>query len=237
MVTVDDTDFESVRITTDNYEEVENIFSKTQNWAYCKEVGTETNKPHVHVVFKLYESYKQNTLRKKLSEVFGKGNGCYSFKKDGKNTIGRALAYLMKDGNFSAYGSMKTLVDSGDVPKWVDPSELKKRKRDEEEDDFSKPGKQKHYLLGYSNLVKQALRYRARFLARESQSKDLSFVLAHMYGHSDWRLATTVLKQGIPRTLYTEFEASVNHTMVEKFTPGYFNLMIRDDAHDNRDRW
>lgn len=237
MVTVDDTDFESVRVTTDQYDVIEDIFGKLNHWAYCKEVGTETGKPHVHVVFKMFSGYKQNTLRKKLIEMFGSGNGTYSFKKEGKNTLGRAMAYVMKDGNYSAYGDIKTLAESGDVPKWVDPETLKKRKREENDDDYSKPGKQKHYLLGYSNLVKQSLRYRARFLAKDSRSKDLSFVLAHMYVHSDWRLATTVLKQGIPRTLYTEFEASVNHTMVEKFAPGYFNLMIRDDAHDNRDRW
>lgn len=237
MLTGEEENFESVRITTGDIDKIKEIFQKCTHWGYGKEIGSETKKEHVHVLFMIYDSYKQNTLRKKLSETFGSGNGHYSFKKEGKNTIDKAMSYVIKDGVFEMFGDLKLHLDTGNVPKWVDPATLKKRKRDDEEEDFSKPSKAKHYLLGYNNLVKQSLRYRARFMAKDPKAKDLSHVLAHMYVHSDWRLSATILKQGIPKTLCYEFTASVDHKMEDRFTDGYFNMMIRDDAHDNRDKW
>lgn len=230
----DFTDFESLRITTDNREKILDTFKKLTDWMYAYEVGSETLKPHFHIIFVKPPGYKQNTLRKHIMATFGSGNEVYSFKTDkSRNTIYKAGSYLAKGHDFEAFGRLKDHVDL--FPKWVDPEKMKKKKDDE--DDYSKPSKAKHYLLGYNNLVKQALRYRARFLAKKSESRDLSFVIAHMYCNSDWRLSATILKQGIPKTLYTEFEASVDHRMEAKFTKEYFNMMIRDDAHDNRDRW
>jgi len=228
------TEFESVRITTDDRVKIKDTFSKLKDWMYGFELGTETGKAHFHVVFVKPHNYKQNTLRKHLTGLFGSGNESYSFKTDKtKNTLYKAASYIMKGGDVELFGVLKEHADL--FPKWVDPVE--KKKKEDLEDDYSKPSKSKHYLLGYNNLVKQALRYRARFLAKKAESRELAYVIAHMYSNSDWRLASTVLRQGIPKTLALEFEASVDHRLADRFTKEYFNMMIRDDAHDNRDRW
>lgn len=227
------TDFESLRITTDDRQKIVDTFDgRVVDWMYAHEVGGETHKPHFHIVFIKPPNYKQNTLRKHIMDVFGTGNETFSFKSEkGRKTLYTAGSYLAKGCDFHAFGRLKDHVPL--FPKWVDPV----KKKEDPEDDYSKPSKAKHYLLGYNNLVKQALRYRARYLAKKAEARDLSFVIAHMYCNSDWRLSATILKQGIPKTLYTEFEASVDHRMADKFTKEYFNMMIRDDAHDNRDRW
>lgn len=223
--------FVSIRITTSDREKIYKIFDKCPNICYGWEVGDETQKPHVHIAFVPGPSYKENTLRKIVADAFGKGNENYSFKKEGKNTLYKAMSYILKGDDIRVEGILKEHTHK--IPQWVEPRE--KKKKEDDEDDFSKPSKSKNYLLGFNNLVKQALRYRARFLAQDNKSVDLEYVIAHMYAKSDWRLATTVLKQGIPKSYFLEFKAMIGHTMEKTFTPGYFAMMMRDDAPCQRE--
>ena len=123
------TNFESLRVTTSDRDWVKKTFANAEHWAYGYEVGTETEKPHFHIVFVKKATYKQDTLRKKINLEIGKGNGFYSFKQDkDKNTLYRAMSYILKGPDHEVFGSLEAHV--GLVPKWVDPVQ-KKKKEDE----------------------------------------------------------------------------------------------------------
>lgn len=89
-----------LRLTIDNssfnMEKIETLLSKyADNYIYVYEVSKK-NVPHFHFFFN--SNRKPRTLRKYISDTFGKGNSVYSLSETEEDYPLEYIAYLFKDG-------------------------------------------------------------------------------------------------------------------------------------------
>jgi len=101
-----------IRITLESAtkEQIEDYVKSFDVYAYAFETGSQTEKPHCHILVESIVNDK--TLRSQLRKLAGIGNGKYSCKK---NTVdGFPLAYLhyiSKEGSMATHGIPQEIID------------------------------------------------------------------------------------------------------------------------------
>lgn len=93
-------------------------------WAYCYETGKDTELEHAHAYLENLFIQPQS-VRLKLSKLFGKGNQNYSLKLVKDQT--KYIAYMMKEGEFHSNLPTNVLQDASAYDHKVKVSRAKTR--------------------------------------------------------------------------------------------------------------
>lgn len=177
-------------------------------------LGKDGNNPHYHVCIPIdvgsdltHDSIKSvlrksvERYRKRAVSIAGSGNGKIMCKAL-DNGCSEFAAYVKHE---AGQVSLK-----GFTPEWFEAVEAKDYKNIggfmEPTSKRQKVKEDQFYQITYTNMEKVCLRHRAQNGIKSTQLED---TLEHMHAHG-WRLQVTVLKQGIPATIFDQFTAHCN---------------------------
>lgn len=158
--------------------------------------GRNGDNEHYHIFF---ESGITERIRKRIKTHYGTGNKLFSFKSF-QNGLGSAIQYGSKEGTLPYIVGAECDSWISSAPPWehrngagvnagINQRQLKNP------DHFRQ--------ITYSNMEKVCLRFRKD---NGMKTTDLADVLAAMLAR-DWRFQVTVLRNGIPSSMFDDFAA------------------------------
>lgn len=207
-------EYTSLRITIPHsvYPELhENVLFDLDWYISYPHTGKNRNNEHYHVFF---EHGITERIRKRIKTHYGDGNKQFSFKSF-KNGLTSGIQYGSKEGTTPYIVGPHCNEWIACAPKWEHRNAalinagINKR-----------PVKEDHFrIITYTNMEKLCLRYRNQ---NGLKTTDLAQVLAHMHEH-DYRLQITVLKNGIPSTIFEQFQKACSGGTI--YCEGRFNRM------------
>lgn len=201
----------SVRLTLPHkeiYKVRDQLVHDVESYIIYPHLGKDGKNPHFHVCIpiiigdddvksalrKICEKY-----RKRAVSIAGSGNGKVMCKAC-DNGVSEFVAYVKHEvgevylnGFTDEWFSSIKAKDYKNIGGYMDPVVKRQKVKDDQ-----------FYQITYSNMEKVCLRYRAQNGIKSCRLED---TLEHMHQHG-WRLQVTVLKQGIPSTIFDQFEAA-----------------------------
>jgi len=174
----------------------------SKDWAYCKhfpdEHEGECKLEHFHAVFRDFVQKTVDAFKKAVSKHFARGGNCLHAGKFQDNHVSKAIGYFKHDDHAE-------IIHSGQSywTEYVDtePAFIKsgsKRKLFKES--------ASHPVLTYSNVLKQAAKYRTEHALKSSS---LSEIVEHMVNEHNWWPSRELLTNGIPTETHQRFQDMV----------------------------
>lgn len=174
---------------------------------------------HFHCVFPDIDKKTVEAMRKTLKKWSGRGgNGFYSGKFM-DNTVYKAIQYIRHDDSakFFFRGDWEKIID--DSPEWDPEPSAKRQKIRERSERPSFP------TLTYSNVIKQALKFRERHALTTVK---LGEVCEKMQSMEDWQPDIRIMRTGLDPMHFQIFEYHASN----KFGKGPAWWLPRADYDD-----
>lgn len=200
-LTVPHSEWESVREILTRY---------SQDWVGCMHFPDDYESgcmsEHFHFAFRDFDKNKVDAFKKANVAFFGRGGNGLHAGSWRDNAIDKAVGYMKHDEHATFYHSGQDYWDEiiASAEPFVKGAGGKMVKIKEK---LSSP------MLTYSNVIKQALKYRTEHAMFDTDS--LQNVLSRMVNAGTWIPSRELLRNGVPRELHEMFKDRVNGTTRE----------------------
>lgn len=193
----------------------EKVFFDMEWYISYPHTGSKTKKEHFHVFVPIGPAKYVERLRKRIKDHFGSGQRIATLRPR-ENCVASGIQYGSKEGT-------RPFIVGDECDEWIaaSPPWEHRNAAGVNAGINQRPLKNVDHFrtITYMNMEKVCLRYR-----RENgiSSSDLSDVLEHMHAHG-WRLQISVLRAGIPSTMFEQFAAACDGRTI--YCANRFNRM------------
>lgn len=187
-----------VTVSHDLAPELREIVSRYSNdWCLAKHFKDDfedgCKEDHFHLVFRDFDTKKVDSFKKAVSKHFGRAGNALHAGKFQDNHVSKAIGYFKHDEHaeisHSGQAYWAEYIDT--EPAFVKSGPRKVLKES-----------QSHPVLTYTNVLKQALKYRSEHALRTSS---LSDIVEEMVNESNWWPSRELLVNGIPTETHQRF--------------------------------
>lgn len=200
------TTYFSLRVTCPDWSVIESkvVYDVEDYLSYFHNPDDDDHNPHFHILF--IGDVPVERLRKRVRDHIGGGNKYFSGKSL-SNGVLAGISYCSRQNTPPIFKGEYWTDWIALAPKW-EPKQrqlkIGEKRKAVHEDHFRE--------ITYRNMLKVCLRHRED---RKLTTKSLAKVLESLH-KENWFLNVQILRQGIPSTLYDEFEARCGSDTVMK---------------------